>query len=261
MSEGTEGGERDYITRNRGAWNEWAADFVPPGERSWRSEDPYWGTWQIPEAQLHVLPEDLDGKDTIELGCGTGYVSSWLARRGAHPVGIDLSSEQLATARRLQETHGIPFPLHEGNAEELPFTDASFDLAISEYGASIWADPYRWIPEAARVLRPGGALIFLVSGTLALLTAPETGAPTDTLQRDYFGMHRFEWPDWPSVEFHLTYGDMIRLLRTNGFEVEDLIELRPAEDAVPFMQDTDMPSLDWARRWPCEEIWKARKNG
>jgi SAM-dependent methyltransferase len=252
--------ERDYVTRNRGAWNEWATEFVPPGESSWSSEDPYWGIWKVPEAELGVLPSDLDGKDTIELGCGTGYVSAWMARRGARPVGIDLSKEQLATARRLQEEHGLSFPLHEGNAEELPFPDASFDLAISEYGASIWADPYRWIPEASRVLRPGGELIFLVSGTLAMLCSPDNGeAPTDALQQDYFGMHRFEWPDWPSVEFHLSYGDMIRLLRANGFEIEDLIELRPAEDAELFAEFTDMISLAWSRRWPCEEVWKARK--
>ena len=260
MSEGTEPGERDYVIRNRGAWNEWATEFVPPGERSWASEEPFWGIWQIPEAELGVLPHDLDGKDTIELGCGTAYLSAWLARRGARPVGIDLSREQLTTARRLQEEHGLSFPLHEGNAEELPFPDASFDVAISEYGASIWADPYRWIPEAGRVLRPGGALIFLVSGTLAMLCSPDSGdAPTAELHQDYFGMRRFEWPDWPSVEFHLGYGDMIRLLRTNGFDIEDLIELRPGPDAVPFMQDDDMVSLEWSRRWPSEEIWKARK--
>lgn len=252
--------ERDYLDRNRGAWSEWAAEFAAPGERAWASEEPYWGIWCVPEADLGVLPEDLEGMDTIELGCGTAYVSAWLARRGARPTGIDLTPEQLATARRLQEEHGLPFPLHEGNAEELPFPDGSFDLAISEYGASIWADPYRWIPEAARVLRPGGRLIYLVNGTLTHLTSNDNGdAPTETLQQDYFGMHRFEWPDWPSVEFHLGYGDMIRLLRGNGFDIEDLIEVRPPENAKRFLEDDAMVSLEWSRRWPCEEIWKAVK--
>ena len=252
--------ERDYLGRNRGAWGEWAADFVEPGERAWASDDPYWGIWGVPESTLHVLPDDLAGKDTIELGCGTGYVSAWLARRGARPVGIDLTSEQLETARRLQQEHGLTFPLHEGNAEEVPFDDESFDLAISEYGASIWADPNRWIPEAARVLRPGGELIFLVSGTFALLASDDEGhAPTDHLQQDYFGMHRFEWPNWASVEFHLGYGDMIRLLRDSGFEVTDLIEVQPPAGSTLFADMDDMVSLEWSRRWPCEEIWKARK--
>lgn len=251
--------EADHVRRNRAAWDEWAAEFVAPGERSWASAEPSWGVWSVPEAELQVLPEDLDGKDVIELGCGTGYISAWLARRGARPVGIDNSSMQLATARRLQAEHGVSFPILQGNAEELPFPDSSFDFAISEYGASIWADPYKWIPEAARVLRPGGRLTFLVNGTIAMLCAPDddNARATDRMLRPYFGMHRFEWPDWPSVEFHLGYGDCIRLLRANGFEVEDLIEVRPAEDATK--PHGDVIPFEWARRWPCEEIWKARK--
>ncbi len=253
-------GGADHIRRNRAAWDEWAAEFVAPGERSWASDEPNWGIWSVPESELHVLPADLEGKDVVELGCGTGYISSWLARRSARPVGIDLSAEQLATARRLRAEHGLAFPLVHGNAEKLPFRDARFDLAISEYGASIWADPHRWIPEAARVLRVGGELIFLVSGTLTLLCTPADGSrPTATLSRDYFGMRRYEWPDWPSVEFHLGYGDMIRLLRANGFEIEDLIEVRPPEGATSPFHSDDTPSLEWSRRWPCEEIWKSRK--
>ena len=252
----------DHVRRNRAEWDRWAADYVENGERSWRlgPGNETWGIWDIPEATLHLLPDDLDGLDTIELGCGTGYVSAWLARRGAHPVGIDNSEAQLATARRLQAEHGIEFALIHGNAENVPLQDASFDLAISEYGASIWADPYRWVPEAARLLRPGGRLIFLVNGTILTLASPDTEEEpaTEQLVRPYFGLHRLEWDEDDSVSFYLGYGDWIRLLRANDFEVEDLLELQPAEDAsttYPFV------TLEWARRWPSEEVWKARKRG
>ena len=152
----------------------------------------------------------------------------------------------------------MEFELIEGNAEEVPYPDESFDFAISEYGASIWCDPYRWIPEASRLLRPGGQLIYLVNGTIHMLCTPdlESEPATDRLLRDYFGMHRFEWPDDTSVEFHVGYGDMIRLLRSSGFEVEDLIEVRPPADATS--RHPNAP-VEWARRWPVEEIWKARK--
>ena len=60
-------------------------------------------------------------------------------------VGIDNSAAQLATARRLQREHGLELTLIHGNAEQVPYPDASFDLAISEYGACLWADPYRWV--------------------------------------------------------------------------------------------------------------------
>jgi SAM-dependent methyltransferase len=248
----------EHVRRNRTAWDGYAADYVDAGKDAWASQEPYWGIFRVPEPQVGVLPADLTGRDTIELGCGTGYVSAWLARRGARPVGIDNSEAQLATARTLQSEHGLSFPLHHGNAEATPFADASFDLAISEYGASIWCDPYRWIPEAARLLRPGGELIFLVNGTILMLCVPDEDdvAAEERLLRPYFGMHRFEWPDQEAVEFHLGYGDWIRLLRANGFEVVDLIELRPPPDAT-----TGYPyvTAEWAQRWPCEEVWKARR--
>jgi SAM-dependent methyltransferase len=246
----------EHIRLNRARWEEGAAEYVEAAERNWASDEPKWGVWGVPESQLHVLPDDLDGKDAVELGCGTAYVSAWLARRGAKPVGIDLTTNQLATARRLRAEHGMSFPLIQANAEQVPLKDGLFDLAISEYGACLWCDPYRWIPESARLLRPGGQLIFLTSGVLLMLTVPMEGAATDRLIRDYFGMHRFHWEDTNEVDFHLNHGDMLRLLRANGFNVEDLIEVRPPEDATtryPFL------TLEWSRRWPSVEVWKARK--
>jgi len=252
-------GDPEYVARNREAWDALAPEYALAAERQWAKVEPTWGIWGVPEAQLHVLPDDLAGLDTIELGCGTAYISAWLARRGARPVGIDNSPAQLATARRMQLEHRLDFPLHLGNAEATPFREASFDLAISEYGAAIWCDPYRWIPEAARILRPGGELIFLGNSTLMILTAPddEQEPATERLLRPQRGMHRFEWPGETGVEFHISPGASVRLLRASGFEVEDLIEVYPPDGSTtrfPYM------SLAWAQAWPCEEIWKARRH-
>ncbi len=250
----------EHVANNRAYWNELAAEYAPEGVAKWASEEPVWGIFEVPESQLPVLPAELEGKETIELGCGTGYVSAWLARRGARPTGIDNSEAQLATARELQGQFGIEFPLLHGNAEEVPLPDASFDLAISEYGASIWCDPYEWIPEAARLLRPGGELIFIVNGILAMLCDPDEGEEVpagERLARPLFGMHRMTWSDGPpSVEFHLPHGELIALLGRNSLQVEELLEVRPPADAT-----TRYPhiTLEWARQWPCEEVWKARK--
>jgi len=248
----------DHVGRNRTLWDDWAEHYVAPAEDNWARDTPTWGIWSVPEAQLGMLPADLAGKDAIELGCGTAYVSAWLARRGARVVGIDNSEAQLATAARLRRQHGFDFPLLHGNAEAVPYPDSSFDFAISEYGACLWADPQRWVPEAARLLRPGGRLVFLVNSFLLSLCMPaeEGAAATDRLLRPAFGRYRMEWPGDPGVEFHLSHGDWMRLLRGSGFEVEDLVEVRPPADATtrhPFV------TLEWARQWPCEEVWKARK--
>jgi SAM-dependent methyltransferase/GNAT superfamily N-acetyltransferase len=248
----------EHITANREAWDGYAPSYAGAGARAWGAA-PSWGELGVPDAELGLLNDDLTGLDVVELGCGTGYVSAWCRRRGARlVVGLDNSPMQLATAVSLQRQHGEPFPLLLGDAERAPFADASFDLAISEYGAAIWCDPRRWIPEAARVLRPGGRLVFLGNSVLSMLCAPEFEVEPigPTLRRPQRDIHRFEWPDTPGVEFHVSHGDMIRILRAAGFEVLDLIELFCEPDAS---LEHSTITAEWASRWPGEEIWVARR--
>jgi SAM-dependent methyltransferase len=249
-----------HARQNRAYWEHQAATYVESGRRSWSEPEPSWGIWHIPEADVRALP-DVAGLDAVELGCGTAYFSAWLARRGARPVGVDLSEPQLATARELQAEHGLEFPLVRASAEDVPLPDASFDLALSEYGASLWCDPDRWIPEAARLLRPGGRLVFLTNSPLVILcTAPNADAATERLARDQFGMRRVRWdePEGVQINFHLSHGEMIRTLRVSGFEVEALHELRAPEGATTRYE---FVTPEWARRWPSEEIWVARASG
>jgi SAM-dependent methyltransferase len=246
----------EHARRNRAAWDADAANWVRPGERAWAEAEPSWGIWGIPESELRVLP-DVEGKDVIELGCGTAYWSAWLARRGARVVGLDNSERQLETARRLQGEHDLEFPLIHASAEAVPLPDAGFDLAVSEYGACLWCDPDLWIPEAARLLRPGGQLVFLTNAVLVVLCSPDEGAADDRLLRDQFGLRRVEWPGEDGVEFHLPHGEMIRTLSRHGFQVLNLVELQAPEGGDPGRHD--WLTLEWSRRWPSEEIWVAAR--
>lgn len=249
-----------YVEINRAVWTEANARYTDArASEAWQEPHITWGVWSVPEAQVRVLPADVAGLDVVELGCGTAYISAWLARRGARPVGVDPTPAQLATARRCQEELGLSFPLVEAPAEQVPLPDASFDLAVSEYGASIWADPYRWIPEAARLLRPGGRLVFLRNSTLAVLCTPGVGPTQERLVRPQFGLYRLDWvAAGDGIEFQLPHGDWIRLLRGNGFEVLDLVELQAPPDAEQHEYYEHVP-VAWARQWPAEEIWVAQK--
>jgi SAM-dependent methyltransferase len=250
----------DSVAINRAVWTASNAQFTDArASAAWQAPEMTWGNWHAPEARLRALPPSVAGLDVVELGCGTAYLSAWLARRGARPVGVDPTPAQLATARRCQQELGLPFPLVEAPAERVPLPDAAFDLAVSEYGASTWADPHRWIPEAARLLRPGGRLVFLRPSTLAVLCSPDTGPVGERLARPQFGLHRLDWrADGGGIEFHLGHGDWLRLLRGSGLEVLDLIELQ----APPGAQDHpyyDAVPAAWAQQWPAEELWVAEK--
>jgi SAM-dependent methyltransferase len=250
-----------HVAANRAAWDEYAAEYVEPAERSWELApgDETWGIYGVPESEVRLLEDaDLAGKDAIELGCGTAYVSAWVARRGGRPTGIDNSPRQLETAARMQLEHGLQFPLLLGNAESVPLPDAAFDFAISEYGAVLWADPERWVAEAARLLRPGGRLHVLMNSPLVYLASPDDpDAPVEErLLRPQFDMGRTQWAGESSVEFHLPHGEWIRLFTANGFEILELRELQVPEGATsryPWMP------YEWARKWPYEDAWKVRK--
>jgi SAM-dependent methyltransferase len=248
-----------YVEENRDLWTQSNREYTDAqADRVWHADEITWGMFGVAESELGVLG-DVDGLDVVDLGCGTGYFSAWLARRGARPVGVDVTPAQLDTARRLQAETGLEFPLLEASAENVPLPDESFDLALSEYGASIWCDPYKWLPEAFRLLRPGGRLVFLGNSPLVILCALEDPEGTsETLQRPQRGMHKIAWSDTGGVEFHLGHGDMFRALRTAGFVVDDLIELFAPEGAQTH-EYYDFVTAEWARKWPVEEIWVAHK--
>jgi SAM-dependent methyltransferase len=247
----------DYVLQNVESWTKTNAEFTGPNARkAWAEEELALGVFGHAERRLDVFG-DVTGLDVVELGCGTAYVSAWLARRGARPVGVDPTPAQLATAREMQQEFGLHFPLVEAVAEAVPLPDACFDVAVSEYGASIWADPFRWIPEAARLLRPEGRLIFLRNSPLSILCMKLEGID-ECLQRPQHGMNRIEWPDTHEVEFHLPHGELFDLVRSTGFEVERLIELYAPDDAQTHGYYGHV-TAEWAQKWPAEEIWVARK--
>ena len=245
--------------KNRTSWSASADWWASPGASNWARAEPVWGIWELPESELRLLPDDLTGHRCLEIGCGTAYVGAWMAARGGSVTGIDPTRKQLETAIQLREKYQQEVHLVEAFGESLPFPDDTFDFAISEYGASLWADPYVWVPEAARVLKRGAQLVLLTNHVLNVLTLAESDeeGQTTTLQRPYFGLHSIAWEDEDSVEYYLTHGDWIRLFGENGFEIERLLELGAPNNAKS--KYVDWANSEWGQHWPTEEVWLVRK--
>jgi len=241
------------MSGNREAWNAKSDWYQAKHGPQLDTRPLAWGAWAIPEADIGALG-DVSGLVVLELGCGGGQWSAFLADAGARPVGLDLSERQLEAAKiRMRR----PYPLVQADGGRVPLASATVDLVVSDHGAMSWADPFRTVPEAARVLRPGGRLVFCTSTPWLYVCVGPEDRPSDTLTQDYFGLHEVEEGDGSST-FMLGYGDWIRLFRRYGLTVEDLIELRPPEGATT-AYDEYVP-LKWARRWPAEAIWVTRRS-
>ncbi|MDQ6660656.1 MAG: class I SAM-dependent methyltransferase [Chloroflexota bacterium] len=248
----------DYVGRNKALWEATSETYEQRHAQALEGKNALaWGVWRIPEADLNVLG-DVAGKDMLEFGCGAARWSIALAGRGARPVGLDISSHQLAHARRLMAEADIDFPLIEASAEAVPLPDASFDIVFCDWGAMTFCDPYHTVPEAARLLRPGGLFAFSDATPIQFIcTDVQTERIEHQLVNDYFGLTRLDWPD--STDFQLPYGEWIRLFRRNHLMIEDLIETRPALGIGSTFRSEE--ENEWARHWPMEHIWKLRKEG
>ena len=242
--------------RNRAFWDRESDSYQETHREHIGRLEPRWGLWQLPESELGILG-DVAGKDVLELGCGAAQWSIQLAQAGARPVGIDNSERQPVHARAAMAAAGLDFPLIHAPAEEIPLPGQSFDVVFADHGANRFADPHRWVPEAARLLRPGGLLAFSGSTPFEVMCWNDSAERMEPfLRRDYFGLHRIEDADGP-VQFELPYGEWIRLFRANGFEILELREIQPPPGAVSTYRTPE--ETEWARKWPMEQIWRVRR--
>jgi SAM-dependent methyltransferase len=242
--------------RNRAAWDAISDEYQARNAAFiGRKDEPRWGMWQLSESELGIIG-DVAGKDVLELGCGAAQWSILLAGRGASVVGLDNSARQLEHARENMAAAGVDFPLVHAAAEEVPLPDGSFDVVFCDHGGMTFGDPYRTVPESARLLRSGGVFAFAHTTPFSMCCW-EGDSYASRLTAPYFGMHRFDDEPGEPTEFNLPYGEWIRLFRENGLAVEALVEVRPPAGSESTYRTPE--ETEWARSWPMEEIWRCRK--
>ena len=216
-----------------------------------------WGAYRIPDADLDVLG-DLTGLAVLELGCGGAQQSLVLTEAAACSIGLDQSIAQLRHAARNVTGARRQLPLVCASGTRTPFRDASFDVVFCDHGAMSFCDPHETVPEAARLLRPGGLLAFSISTLLHNTCFPPgdpDGAVSTTLHQPMFGALVFDWGDG-TIDFQMLHSEWIGLFRAHGFEIEALLELQPPAGASTGYEG--FADVEWSRRWPGEEIWKVR---
>jgi SAM-dependent methyltransferase len=246
----------DHERRNREFWDADADDYQ--AAHAPRLDAATWGVWQIPETQLAVVG-DVGGLDVLEFGCGDARWSVHLARAGARVVALDQSRGQLRHARALLDATGTTaVRLLCASGEAVPLTDASLDLVLCDHGAMSFCEPDHAVAEVARLLRPGGRLVFSHTTPWPYLAWNfERERVGRRLRRSYFGIRRFDdGAGEGTVDFQLPYGEWIRCFRRHGLVVDDLVELRAPKHASTSYDDFD---ARWARRWPAEQIWVTRR--
>lgn len=212
----------------RRGWDEYSAEYQATHGEFLGDARFVWCPEGLDEARAGLLGE-VAGRRVLEVGCGAGQCSRWLAGQGAEPVGIDLSRSQLAHGRRLDSRTGVVVPVVQADAERLPLRDHSFDMAFSAFGAvSFAADLSQLLTEVARVLRPGGPWVFSVLHPVRWCFPDDPGPAGLTATMPYWSRSPYVEYDEDGtavyVEHHRTIGDYVRCLDRAGFALHDLVE-------------------------------------
>ena len=222
-------GPLESARANRQWWDAEAADYYAEHGEFLGDADLLWCPEGLREADARLLG-DVRDRDVLEVGCGAAQGARWLVAAGARVTAFDVSMGQLRQARLLDQRTGVGVArLVQADAQALPFRADSFDLVASAFGAIPFvADSAGVLREIARVLRPGGRLVFSVTHPMRWVFPDDPGPAGLTVQQSYFDRTPYVEVDDSGtatyVEHHRTLGDRIRELVTAGLTLLDLVE-------------------------------------
>jgi ubiquinone/menaquinone biosynthesis C-methylase UbiE len=222
----------ETVRANRAWWDAEAADYYAEHGAFLGDTELTWGPEGLRESSAHLLG-DVAGMRVLEVGCGGGQCSRWVAGQGAAAVvASDVSRAMLDRADRINATmtdSRLRVPLVQCDGAALAFPDDTFDLVFSAYGVVPFvADSARVMAEASRVLRPGGRFVFSTTHPVRWAMPDDPGEPGLRVTQSYFERTPYVEQDRSGeatyVEHHRTFGDRIREIVAAGLRVVDVVE-------------------------------------
>ncbi len=188
--------------------------FKNAQKASWAHFAPLQAITTGPAARLVAHARLTPGARVLDVGCGTGVVAVTAARLGAHVTGLDLTPELLEVARSNAATARVAIDWHEGDAEALPFPDATFDAVLSQFGHMFAPRPAVAIAEMLRVLKPGGTIAF------------STWPPETCVGRTFLLVARYSPPLPDGIVSPALWGTPSVVLERLGSRVGDVVFAR-----------------------------------
>ncbi|HEU0101733.1 MAG TPA: class I SAM-dependent methyltransferase [Mycobacteriales bacterium] len=222
-------GPGESARANRTWWDASAQSYQDEHGEFLGDADLLWCPEGVREADAQLLG-DVAGRDVLEVGCGAAQGARWLVRAGARVTALDVSYGQLQQARVLDRRTGPRVArLVQADAQALPFTSEAFDVVVSAFGGIPFvADSAGTMREIARVLRPGGRLVFSVTHPTRWAFPDDPGPGGLTVGQSYFDRTPYVEQDAQGtavyVEHHRTLGDRVRELVGAGLVLVDLLE-------------------------------------
>ncbi|HIZ35864.1 MAG TPA: class I SAM-dependent methyltransferase [Candidatus Ruania gallistercoris] len=219
-------------------WSHSAAEYLAEHGSFLGPADFCWCPEGVRESEAHLLGdlELLRSRQVLEVGAGAAQCSRWLRGQGVEALATEPAAGMVAAAAELDAATGIPVPMVQADARELPLADACVDVVFTAFGAlSFVPDTRRVHAEVARVLRPGGQWVFSVTHPLRWAFPDDPSAAGLTAHRSYFDRRPYVESDSGGrplyAEYHRTIGDHVRDVVGAGLTITDLIEPEwPAEN-------------------------------
>jgi ubiquinone/menaquinone biosynthesis C-methylase UbiE len=228
--------ENTLTDRNRSGWDRVSAWYQE--RHAIPTTSAHYGPWAPLENDLRLLG-DVAGLRILEVGCGGGQCAIAFALQGATVAGLDLSDAQLAFARTLAAAEGVDISFVQGSAEDLsPFATGAYDVVFSAYALQYVADMPACLAECARVLAPGGRLVFSLDHPFRdCFFDPEDAFDTTIYaSRSYFDNAPMAWTfgdtGVPMVSYHHTIAEWVTMLGAAGFTLQRLLEPEPPADQL-----------------------------